>query len=82
MYFLCNRKIIVCPRSLDPFYMVSYYMKWLTTSWTHSTTRGRILDPDFTGEAAPLELSGNIFSDFFSIFKKVLFSCLLAVNVT
>ena len=27
----------VFPRSSDPFYMVSYYKKWVTTSWTHST---------------------------------------------
>ena len=25
----------VCPRSSDPFYVVPYYMKWVTTSWTH-----------------------------------------------
>jgi len=25
----------VCPRSSDPFYVVTYYMKWV--SWTHST---------------------------------------------
>ena len=26
----------VCPGSSDPFYIVSYYLKWVTTSWTHS----------------------------------------------
>ena len=26
----------VCPRSSDPFYIVIYYTKWVTTSWTHS----------------------------------------------
>ena len=26
----------VCPGSSDPFYIVTYYMKWVTTSWTHS----------------------------------------------
>ena len=26
----------VCPISSDPFYIVSYYMKWVTTSWTYS----------------------------------------------
>ena len=25
----------VCPRSSDPFYVVTYYIKWLTTSWTY-----------------------------------------------
>ena len=24
----------VCPRSSDPFYVVTYYLKWVTTSWT------------------------------------------------
>ena len=27
----------VCPRSSGPFYIVSYYMKWVTTSWTYRT---------------------------------------------
>ena len=26
-----------CPRSSDPFRIVSYYKKWGTTSWTYST---------------------------------------------
>ena len=26
----------VCPRSSDPFYIVTYYIKWVTTSWTYS----------------------------------------------
>ena len=26
----------VCPISSDPFYKISYYIKWVTTSWTHS----------------------------------------------
>ena len=28
----------ICQRSSDPFYLVSYYIKWVTTSWTHSST--------------------------------------------
>ena len=27
-----------CPRSSYAFYMVSYYIKWVTTSWTHCLT--------------------------------------------
>ena len=27
----------VCPRSSDSFYIVSYYLKWVTTSLTYST---------------------------------------------
>ena len=24
----------VCPKSSDPFCIVTYYIKWVTTSWT------------------------------------------------
>jgi len=30
----------VCPKSSAPFYIVSYFMKWVTTSWTYSTLTG------------------------------------------
>ena len=33
--------ITVCPRSSDPFYIVTYYIKWVTTSWTHSLDKQR-----------------------------------------
>ena len=26
----------IFPRSSDPYYIVTYYIKWVTTSWTHS----------------------------------------------
>ena len=26
----------VCPGSSDPFYVLTYYIKWVTTSWTYS----------------------------------------------
>ena len=32
----CTTVSTVCPRSSDPFYIVSYYIKWVTTSWTYS----------------------------------------------
>ena len=25
----------ICPRSSDSFFIVSYYIKWVTTSWSH-----------------------------------------------
>ena len=25
-----------CPRSLDPIYIVTYFIKWVKTSWTDS----------------------------------------------
>ena len=27
----------ICPGSSDPFFIVSYYIRWVNTSWTHST---------------------------------------------
>ena len=29
----------ICPGSSDPFYLVSYNIKWVTTSWTHSNIK-------------------------------------------
>ena len=31
-----RRQATICPRSSDPFYVVTYYIKWVTTSGTHS----------------------------------------------
>ena len=28
--------ITVCPKSLELFYVISYYTKWVKTSWTES----------------------------------------------
>ena len=28
----------VCPKSSDPLYIVIYYIEWVTTSWTHSSS--------------------------------------------
>ena len=40
MYFyfkqLESLKITLCRRRLDSFYIVSYYVKWVVTSWTYS----------------------------------------------
>ena len=38
----------MCPGSSDPFYIVSYYIKWVTTSWTHviiGIHQGNVADP-------------------------------------
>ena len=29
-------KYTICPRSSNPFYLVTYNVKWVTTSWTNS----------------------------------------------
>ena len=36
IYALCARNT-VCPGNSDPCYVVTYYIKWVTTSGTHST---------------------------------------------
>ena len=36
LYHLIHSIINVCQRSSYPFYKVSYYIKWVTTSWTYS----------------------------------------------
>ena len=28
--------LTICRRSSDPFYIINHYIKWVTTSWTHS----------------------------------------------
>ena len=37
-YTVCPRRLVywdytVCPRSSEPFYIVIYYIKWVTNSW-------------------------------------------------
>ena len=32
----CYLYITICPESSYPFCRVTYYIKWVTTSWTHS----------------------------------------------
>ena len=34
---LTNSLTTVGPGIIDPFCIVSYYIKWVPTSWTHST---------------------------------------------
>ena len=51
-YFLFIHTI--CQRSSDPFYIVPYYTKWVTTSWTHSIESNEQLNPFLPVE--PLQL--------------------------
>ena len=32
----CSLWCTACPRSLDPFHIIIYYIKWVKTSWTYS----------------------------------------------
>ena len=37
----------ICPRCLDPYCIVNYYINWAKTSWTYSTPRkceGKVLE--------------------------------------
>ena len=34
-----NDRYTVCPSSSDPFYIVGYHVKWVTTSWAHSISK-------------------------------------------
>ena len=49
----------VCPESSDPFYIVSYYIKWVTTSWTHSTSGCSSLPLPQTGSGGGVGGSGG-----------------------
>ena len=40
-------KSTLCPRSCDPFYIVSYYIKWVTTSWAYSIILSKLHEKDF-----------------------------------
>ena len=35
-YIVLSLSDTVCPRSSDQFYIVTYYIRWDTTSWTYS----------------------------------------------
>ena len=38
-----NMDNTMCPRSSDPFYIVTYHIKWVTTPWTYSTIYTRVV---------------------------------------
>ena len=38
-FLIGENDITICPRSSDPFYKVTYYIKGVTTSWTHITSK-------------------------------------------
>jgi len=41
-----KNQVTVCPRSSDPFDIVSYYIKWVTTSWTYRSIKHCMLSED------------------------------------
>ena len=46
------------PRSLDPFYIVTYYIKWVKSSLTYSMTLIMINDDDLLGAS---EITANLY---------------------
>ena len=58
------------PRSSDPFYIVSCYIKWVTTSWTH-TVCFRLLKPAAIGMYLTIFVDGvcfGVFDGFYPFF--------------
>ena len=45
--------ITVCPGSSDPFYIITYYIKWVTISWTHNTIPGNNFVGRWVGHVDP-----------------------------
>ena len=41
-YILLRTEYTLCPESSDPFYIVSYYINWVTTSWTYSINKDNL----------------------------------------
>ena len=54
-YFMVSTEITVCPRSSDPFYVVTNYIKRVTTSWTDGRTKG-----ESTGQVVTSHTTGRI----------------------
>ena len=48
----------MCPRSSFPFYIVSYYIKWVTTFWTNSNMKIR---QDFLDIEYSLTISSSVY---------------------
>ena len=50
----------VCPRNSDTFYLVSYYIKWVTTSWTYCNLTMMCPSMDPLDPCVPVKMSFNI----------------------
>ena len=44
-FFSKKIKSTVCPGSSNPFYILSYFIKWVTTSWTYSIQKDFFTPP-------------------------------------
>ena len=61
MLFIYFKEDTMCPRSSDPFHMVTYYIKRVTTSWTDGRTKGEstVISSPRTGREGQAELKGK-----------------------
>ena len=52
----------MCPRSSDPIYVVNYYVKWVTTSWTYCITlRNTSVSTVCPGRSDPFYIASLIY---------------------
>ena len=58
----------VCPRSFDPFYKVSYCIRWVKTSWTYSSVSGEYYIVRDTDQVVDL-----IYADLLGLFSTRVF---------
>ena len=67
LHWYCPDHGTVCSGSSDPFYIVSYYIKWVTSSWTHSNSTLHWYCP----EHGKSEIAAHVWSDIcdFSCWK-------------
>ena len=59
MLTIGKQSLTVCPSSSDPFYILSYYINWVTTSWTYSIFK-KIL----------FQISLKVFKFYFTLFSR------------
>ena len=56
----------VCPRSSNPSYIVTYYIKWVTTSSAYSSRNGRVNEISIFWYIAAPYVHGKVLKYFFA----------------
>ena len=67
LHNVSNFAYTICPGSRDPLYIVNYYIKWVTTSWTHGISLLHLSNKDRNS-------SVSIFQEAKIIYHKILIS--------
>jgi len=62
MASLCARLILCVQEVVTPFYIVTYYIKWVTTSWTHSLSVSSDGQKTLEGISLPVSLHVQYYS--------------------